>query len=215
MAVVKGVCDKCYHREKCHRPCWFIESLLADVTDGSLERQTGPNEITHYGRYWEKRFSDFNVATLKKAVYEVVDENQEEPFPDDRRVEDVEFTPEQKTADIFYMRFFLGKSYKEIGEKHGMDHRKAAGYYSQGRNRVLEILKVLDGRDKALKFCKSNTGNSLTKHQKAFILNKVFGFAFKEIADLLGYAGPDAIQHKVNEMYHDYKKNYLEVVAAR
>ena len=215
MIKVIGVCPKCYHRPKCTRPCWFIESLLADVTDGSLERQTGDKVITHYGHYWEKRFSDFNVATLKKSVYEVADEAEWDPFPDDRRVEDVEFTPEQKTADIFYMRFFLGKTYKEIGEKHGMDHRRAAGYYSQGRNRVLEILKVLDGRDKAMQFCIDRGRNRLTKHQKAFILNKVFGFAFKEVAEMLGYAGPDAIRHKVNEMYHDYKKNYLEVVAAR
>jgi DNA-directed RNA polymerase specialized sigma24 family protein len=52
--------------------------------------------------------------------------------------------------------------------------------------------------------------NRLTKHEKAFILNKVFGFAFREVAEVLGYAGPDAIQHTVNKMYQKYYQKYKE-----
>lgn len=202
-------CVKCHHRRTCKRPCWFMDRLLSQVTDGSLERQTGEKEITHYGHYHEKRFSDFHESTLKQVIFEVAGEH-----PDDeettRRTEDIEFSPQQQIADIFYMRFMLGKSYEEIGEKYGVDHRTAAGKYSQARKRMYKILEVLDGRDKALKFCMERTRNNLSKHEKAFLLNKVFGFSFSEIADILGYQSSDAIQHKVNEMYRGYRKEYFE-----
>lgn len=210
---MKAICNKCHNVEKCKRPCYFIERMLSQVTDGSLERPTGDKEITHYGHYHEKRFSDYHEATLNKMIETITKEhNEEESEPDARRADDLEFTPTQKTADIFYMRFFKGKSYVEIGEKHGIDHRTAAGIYSQGMKRIIEILNALDGRDKAMKFCVGRCRNSLTNHEKAFLLNKVFGFAFTEIAPLLGYASPDAIQHKVNEMYHSYRKEYFPTV---
>src|SRR5690606_36063933 len=143
-------------------------------------------------------------ATLKKVMATFNNENEDSEV-DGRRLDDVKFTPTQKTADIFYMRFFQGKSYVEIGEKYGISHRHAAGIYREGMKRVQTILKALDGRDKAIKFCMDRGRNLLTNHQKALLLNKVFGFSFTEIAPLLGYASPDAIQHKVNEMYQGYK----------
>lgn len=187
-----------------------MEKLLSQVTDGSLEKQTSENTLMHFGHYHEKRFSDIHEATLNKMIAEVAGQvNEEEPEEDRRRTEDIEFEPKQKIADIFYMRFFQGKTYEEIGKKYGIDHRTAAGAYSQAVKRVNAILETLDGRDKAMQFCVNRNRNSLTKHEKAFLLNKVFGFAFREIAEVLGYAGPDAIQHKVNEMYQGYRKEYF------
>jgi hypothetical protein len=209
----KAVCDKCKHNSTCKRPCWFIEHLLSKVTDGSFEKQMGRN-IVHFGHYWEKRFSDIHPSTLKKVVFEIIDETEPEgDVPTDKPFDDFEYQPEQKIADIFYMRFFLGLSYVEIGEKYGIDHREASGIYSQARKRVLEIVKILDGRDKGIKFLRRGR-NRLTKHEKAFILNKVFGFAFREVAEVLGYAGPDAIQHTVNKMYQKYKEEFLKVEAS-
>ncbi|MRR08444.1 MAG: hypothetical protein EG828_16290, partial [Deltaproteobacteria bacterium] len=107
---MKGACEKCHNKQQCHRPCWFVESLLSRVTDGSLERKTG-DTITYYGRYWEKQWSAINEAVLEKAVFEASRE-QPEAAPDsepmDRRPEDLEFVPKQKTADIVFMRLFLG-----------------------------------------------------------------------------------------------------------
>lgn len=168
------------------------------------------NTLMHFGHYHEKRFSDIHEATLNKLIAEIADDaTNEDDEPDQRRTEDIEFTPGQKIADIFYMRFFQGKTYEEIGEKYGTDHRTAAGIYSQGLKRVNFILEALDGREKAIQCCINRTRNSLTKHEKAFLLNKVFGFAFREVAELLGYNGPDAIRHKVNEMYREYRKEHL------
>lgn len=206
-----AICNKCYHYETCKRPCILIDRLLSEVTDKSLEKQTGDKEITHYGHHKESRFSDYHPATLKKVMATFNDENKDSEL-DQRRVEDIDFKPNQKTADIFYMRFFQGKSYVEIGEKYGIDQRTAAGYYSQGLKRVQTILNTLDGRDKAMKFCMGRGRNILTNHEKAFLLNKVFGFSFTEIAPLLGYASPAWIQHKVNEMYQDYRKEYFPAV---
>lgn len=208
---MKAICNKCYYYETCKRPCILVDRLLSEVTDKSLEKQTGDKEITHYGHHRESRFSDYHDATLKKVMATFNNENEDSEV-DARRLDDVKFTPTQKTADIFYMRFFQGKSYVEIGEKYGISHRHAAGIYREGMKRVQTILKALDGRDKAIKFCMDRGRNLLTNHQKAFLLNKVFGFSFTEIAPLLGYASPDAIQHKVNEMYQGYKKEYFPAV---
>jgi hypothetical protein len=204
MEQCTAICTKCHNKGVCQDPCYFVETLLAQVTKG-IDKQTGGNELTYFGNsYWEKRFSEFHPATLKK-VFEVPDESEPETSPD-QRFDELEYTPEQKTAGVFYMRFFLGKSYQEIGEKYGMDHRHAVGIYGQAKKRVLEIVKILDGRDRAIKWCHDRARNSFTKHQKAFLLNKVFGFSFKEIADILGYIGPDAIQHKVNGMANEVRK---------
>ena len=210
---MKGACAKCHNKRKGLRGPAGLLKDYGQVTDGSLEKLSGDNTITYYGRYWEKQFSAINEKVLEEAIFKV---SEEQPEPDldsepmNRRPEDLEFSPTQKTADIFFMRFFLGKSYVEIGEKYGMDHRTAASYYSHGLTRLNEILKILDGRDKAIKLIKQGSKNHLSKHEKAFLLNKVFGFGFREIADLLGYAGPDAIQHKVNEIYNGYRKKYLD-----
>lgn len=204
------ICGKCHNHEKCKRPCWFIEKLLAQVTDGSLEKQTSDNTLMHFGHHREKRFSEIHEATLNKMIAKVCGEvTQDEPEEDQRRSGDIAFEPSQNISDIFYMRFFQGKSYVEIGEKYGVDHRTAAGLYSQAVKRVNVILEALDGRDRAIRWCLNRQKNNLTKHEKAFILNKVFGFSFREIAEVLGYAGPDAIQHKVNEMYQKFRKEHL------
>ena len=210
---MENICmTKCHNASTCKRPCWFVETLLAQVTDGSLEKQTSDKTITHYGHYWEKRFSSIHESTLKKIIESVAGKPPDEDSePDQRRTDDIKFEPRQKTADIFYLRFFQGKSYDEISKKHGIDHRTAASIYSRGMKRVNAILEALDGRDKAMQFCVDRCRNSLTKHEKAFLLNKVFGFSFKEIAEILGYASPDAIQHKVNEMYQQYRKEYFPV----
>ena len=208
-ATWNSVCDKCHNQRSCKRPCWPIEYLLSQVTDGSMEKQTGEKELTHFGHHHEKRFSDLNEATLKKAVYEIADEDPFDPFEPSPRYDDLEFQPTQKTADIFYMRFFLGKSYLEIAEKHGISRRTASSVYSAGRRRVVEVLSIVDGRDKGLKFCAARARNSFSRHEKAFLLNKVFGLAFTEIAELLGYAGPDQISHKVNEMYRGYRERHF------
>jgi len=207
---MEAICGKCHNREKCRRPCWFVETLLARVTDGSLEKQTSDNTLMHFGHHWEKRFSDIHDATLKKIIAQIADEQtKEDREPDNRRADDIEFSAKQNIADIFYMRFFQGKSYVEIGQKYKVDHKRAASLYSHALKRVNAILEALDGRDRAIKCCMDRQRNSLTKHQKAFLLNKVFGFAFVEIAELLGYAGPDAIRHKVNEMYRQYRTEYF------
>lgn len=208
MAIVRGVCDKCKNKTACSRPCWFLEMLLSDVTDGSLEKPTSEKELIHFGNsYWETRFSEMHPATLKKLVFDLVQVDPEPEADPDRRFDDLEFAPEQKTADVFYMRFFQGKSYQEIGEKHGINHRDAASLYSEGRKRVIEILKMLDGRDKALKFCNDRTRIRFTKYEKAFLLNKIFGFSFREVAEILG-CGPDWIRHRVNDMANGYKEAF-------
>jgi len=207
---MKNVCAKCHNRKICKRPCWFVDYLLSQVTDGSLERQTSNNSLMHFGHYWEKRFSDYHESTLKKVIFEVAEEQPDGNDQSHRHLEDIDFTPHQQVADIFYMRFILGKSYAEIGEKYGIDHRTASGLYSQSLKRINKILEILDGRDKAIQYAMSRGKNTLSKHEKAFLLNKVFGFAFGEIAEILGYHGTDAIQHKVNEMYRKYQKEYFK-----
>jgi hypothetical protein len=198
-------CIKCRNKSICEKPCYFVETFLAQVTKG-IDKQTGKNELTYFGNsYWEKRFSEFHPATLKKVVFEVADESEPDLSPD-QRFDDLEYTPQQKIAGVFYSRFFLGKSYQEIGEKYGIDHRHAASIYGQAKKRVLEIVKILDGRDRAVKWCHDLARNRFSKHEKAFLLNKVFGYSFKEIADILGYTGPDAIQHKVNGMANEVRK---------
>ena len=215
MAIAKGVCDKCKHKETCARPCWFLETLLSEETIG-IDKPTG-NEITYYGvSYWEKRFSEIFPATLKRLVFEAVDENQVDPenppdpeTPRDERFDDLGYTPQQKTADIFYMRFFQGKSYREIGKKYAIGPREAANVYGHARKRVIEIIEALDGRDRGIKFCVDRARNGFTNHQKAFLLNKVFGVSFPEIAALLGYKGSSQLSHKINAMTHELREKYF------
>jgi DNA-directed RNA polymerase specialized sigma24 family protein len=214
MSKIMALCTKCRNYEACKHVCAPVEKLLADVTDGSLEKQTGENELMHFGNhYWEKRFSEIHPSTLNKAILDaaIVKDEEEKEDPEQRH-DDLEFTPQQKHADIFYMRFFLGKSYEEIGKKYGMDHRDAASRYSWGRKRALRIMEILDGRDKGITFA-TKSQNAFTKYQKAFIMNKIFDVSLKEVAEALGYRSKHHIRHVVNTMYREIRESLPEKAA--
>jgi hypothetical protein len=198
----KRVCEECHHKTLCSRPCWPVEFILASGGNSAgLEKRAmydGKSILMHFGgNKHEVRFSDLS-QTAMKDVFNTADH---QAVDREERERELPFEPRQKISEIFYKRFFLGIGFDELAQDFNCSNSDAASRYSAAQKRLIILLEALDGRDAALTFC-DKAKKSLTKDQKAFLLNKVFGFPVQEISKLPGYGGPDWLRKKINEMYN-------------
>jgi hypothetical protein len=101
-----------------------------------------------------------------------------------------EFTPNLKQTGVFIDRFFHKLSYKELATKYEIYDDNALKTFHNAVNRLLEILKAMDS-DRRLdmthyqKQIEERSGR-LSKGQRWFLMNKLFGLMPGQIAEMEG-----------------------------
>jgi hypothetical protein len=133
-----------------------------------------------------------DTGTPADKVQRVFNTDSENPFAG--------FVPNLKQTGIFLDRFFHKSTYADLSAKYDMTEHNAIKTYHNAVKRVLELLKMMDAKPRAMeqyqKQIEERSGK-LPKGQKWFLLNKLFGIMPSEIAEMEGLKGSSAVRQLI------------------
>jgi hypothetical protein len=166
-------CQQCKNYRTCVQPCIVVEKILE-------------KEMSYYMREKEMEPGVFEIKNWKESYFKTYGErggiSELDELPDDskERAEEFNFDPETAQARVFYQRFFLKRTFKEIAIRADKSETWARGIYKAATKRVREISSILDSQGKGVMFFQKNP-RPLTDIQKWWILHHFFKFSQAEI----------------------------------
>ena len=197
-----GVCPKCYHYQRCRVPCYPVAEYLKRGNLSVFEKshtnpETGETTTIIFSRSREMPESDLlhefaDTGTPADMVQRVFSDQAESPF--------AEFVPNVKQTGIFLDRFFHKLTYAHLAAKYETSPDTARKIYRNGVKRVLELLRMMDDKPRAMeqyqKQIEERSGK-LPKGQKWFLLNKLFGIMPSEIAEMEGMKSSSSVKQLI------------------
>jgi hypothetical protein len=194
MTELAGICKKCTHRSSCEKPCRFAELYLGHENLSVWSKRTTDKQ----GREIEIIFSRSRgrqQSTLSDGIDNrgnpKLTPKEQQAFSTENESPFASFKPQLLQTGILIDRFFNQMSYKDLATKCDLSEIECIKRYSYATKRLLEVLKIMDSKieknrkAKYLKKVQQRSG-SITKGQKWYLLNKLFGLLPSEIAELEG-----------------------------
>ena len=203
MEQIKDFCLDCPNRQNCKAPCKPVEKWLREGQSLVFESMRGDVTVL-FAQHNQVRFSEMADINPEKDRAFIVEE-PEEAIP---------IEPQQKTAAVFYGRFFQRKSNSDLAVELDISPDEVSILYHYAKKRLLEVVEALDGRNFGIKHFQKSKTREFTKKEKWFLLSKVFGFTISEVARMPGAASEVTVRRNVNRMYEEYRERYFSGEAA-
>ncbi len=195
---MKGVCEKCSHREGCENPCRPVEIYLAQDNLAVYEKTAVGKDgkkitiVFAHGR-------EIQESALP-PVSDKTDEAIDSPFSTESESPFASFNPSLKQTGIFIDRFFHGWSYEDLAVKYDVTVDVAQSHYYNAVQRLQAVIEAMDGGKDSLRdfgaweeMVKKRSG-SFPVGIRWYLLNKLFSLRPSEIAKLEGVKHPSEVR---------------------
>jgi hypothetical protein len=194
---MKGVCEKCSHREGCKTPCRPVELYLAQDNLCVFEK-TGIGENGEEISIIFARSREIPESMLPQ-VSDKTDEPIDSPFTTEADSPFADFKPDLKQTGIFIDRFFNKWSFADLAVKYETNAAGARKLYHVAVKRLLEVIEALDGKEGPRNFepwkkMVEERSGAFPLGVKWFLLNKLFQMRPAEIARMEGVKNPSGVR---------------------
>jgi DNA-directed RNA polymerase specialized sigma24 family protein len=217
MAMAHEVCPRCNHFSTCRVPCYPVAEYLrrdnlAVFEKSCTDPETGQTTTILFSRSREVVESDLPQDDGKTASEypKAFSTENENPFAG--------FTSNLKQTGIFIDHFFHGASYSDLAVKYDMSKDNARKTYHNAIKRLLEILKAMDSEkpvdlSRYRKQIEERSGK-ISKGQKWFLLNKLFGIMPSEIAEMEGLKGSSVVRQLIIRVSDQLRAGEIRLIDA-
>jgi hypothetical protein len=181
----KGLCEKCRKRKSCKVQCAPVEAILRE--GNHVHEDNLSDKVIVYPKWRERQES---VLRAEFAAMGGDGNLDEELFSTDTPSPWFDVDYKAKRTRVFILRVFYRWDWSDIATAFDTSADHVRKIFDEAKKRALQALEVLDKRraiiDDAkirLDISEKATGK-LTKTQKWFLLNKLFGLLPREIAEI-------------------------------